>query len=125
MRNKLLFNFGILLLEIGYGRPWHVLKQTAPRSQPTAAAVRGAEQQLSDYSVAEKLARVLIDQMGLAYHKIIRKCLGCDFGLCETDLDNENLQWRFQEDVVLGLKHLRQQIGGMNFTVAVMRRNCR
>lgn len=96
-----------------------MLKQTAARSQPTAAAVRGAEQQLSDYSVAEKLARLLIDQMGLAYHKIIRKCLGCDFGLGETDLDNENLQRRFQEDVVLGLQHLRQQMGEMNFTVAV------
>lgn len=120
MRNKLLFNFGILLLEIGYGRPWHVLKQTAPRSQPATAAVRGAEQQLSDYSVAEKLARLLIDQMGLAYHKIIRKCLGCDFGLGESGLDNEDLQRRFLEDVVLGLQHLRQQLGEMKSSMAVI-----
>jgi hypothetical protein len=108
-RNKLLFNFGILLLEIGYGRPWHELKQRVAKI-PTAAGER-----LSDYRDAEKLAQLLVNQMGLTYPKIIKKCLRCDFGLGETDLDNEDLQRRFLEDVVSGLQQLREHMRGMNF----------
>ncbi|RYO79634.1 hypothetical protein DL766_010587 [Monosporascus sp. MC13-8B] len=104
-RNKLLFNYGILLLEIGFGRPWHQLKQTVART---------AEGGLSDYRAAEKLAQLLVRQMGLAYPKIIKKCLGCDFGLGETDLDNEDLQRRFVDDVVLGLQRLRENMRQMN-----------
>ena len=48
--------------------------------------------------------------MGLAYPKIIRKCLNCDIGLGETDLDNEDLQRRFLEDVVSGLQKLREHM---------------
>ena len=57
-RNELLFNFGILLLEIGYGRPWHELKQSMAKP-PTAAG-----EKLSDYRAAEKLAQLLVNQMG-------------------------------------------------------------
>jgi hypothetical protein len=64
---------------------------------------------------AEKLAQLLVNQMGLAYPKIIKKCLGCDFGLGETDLDNEDLQRRFLEDVVSGLQQLREHMREMNF----------
>jgi len=103
-RNKLLFNFGILLLEIGYGKPWYELKQTVAK-MPTATGDR-----LTDYRAAEKLAQLLVNQMGLTYPKIIKKCLGCDFGLGETDLDNEDLQRRFLEDVVQGLQQLKEDI---------------
>ncbi|KAF4438424.1 hypothetical protein F53441_12812 [Fusarium austroafricanum] len=85
-RNKLLFNFGILLLEIGYSKPWHELKESVSKTR------RPKEESLSDYQVAERLAHLLINQMGLTYPKIIKKCLGCDFGLGETDMANEDLQ---------------------------------
>lgn len=114
-RNKLLFNFGILLLEIGYGRPWHDLKQSVGKTPPTRTAVEGKKKMLSDYQAAEKLAQLLVNQMGLTYPKIIKKCLGCDFGLGETDLDNEDLQRRFLEDVVSGLQRLRDHMREMNF----------
>jgi hypothetical protein len=51
--------------------------------------------------------------MGLAYPKIIKKCLGCDFGLGETDMDNEDLQRKFLEDVVAELQRLREHIKEM------------
>ena len=54
-RNKLLFNFGILLLEIGYGRPWHELRQSVAKT-PTAAG-----EKLSDYRAAEKLAGIGVE----------------------------------------------------------------
>ncbi|KAI1768110.1 hypothetical protein GGR53DRAFT_524831 [Hypoxylon sp. FL1150] len=112
-RNKLLFNFGILLLEIGFGRPWYQLKQDVLK--PSAGT--GDSNELSDYRVAEKLAQLLVRQMGLGYPKIIRKCLGCDFGLGETDLDNEDLQRRFVDDVVLGLQRLKEHMSEMNLTL--------
>jgi hypothetical protein len=49
----------------------------------------------------------------LTYPKIIKKCLGCDFGLGETDMDNEDLQRRFLEDVVSELQQLREHIKEM------------
>ncbi|KAI8673027.1 hypothetical protein NCS56_00767400 [Fusarium sp. Ph1] len=103
-RNELLFSFGILMLEIGYARPWHELKQ----------AVTATHGELSDYKIAEKLAGQLVNQLGLTYPKIIKKCLGCDFGLGETDMDNEDLQRRFLEDVVAGLQQLRDYMAEMN-----------
>ncbi|KAK3326074.1 hypothetical protein B0H66DRAFT_637403 [Apodospora peruviana] len=109
-RNKLLFNFGILLLEIGYGRPWQQLKQSVAKMPITATG----QQKLSDYRAAEKLAQVLTNQMGPRYPKIVKQCLGCDFGLGETDLDNEDLQRRFQEDVVLGLRQMRDYMREMS-----------
>jgi len=53
--------------------------------------------------------------MGLTYHKIIKRCLGCDFGQGETDLDNEDLQRRFLEDVVSELQQLREHMKAKNF----------
>jgi hypothetical protein len=103
-RNELLFNFGIILLEIGYGRPWQDLKESVAKSGDG----------LSDYRAAEKLAHNLVGQMGQAYPRIIKKCLGCDFGLGETDLNNEDLQRRFLEDVVSALHHLREQMGQLH-----------
>ena len=50
-RNKLLFNFGILLLEIGFGQPWHVLKKSV--------VVMATGEQLSNYRTAEKLVENL------------------------------------------------------------------
>ncbi|PMD25533.1 hypothetical protein NA56DRAFT_699469 [Hyaloscypha hepaticicola] len=104
-RNELLFNFGIILLEIGFAQPWHMLKRSV---SPTVTG-----EKLSDYKTAEKLAQLLINQMGLTYPKIIKKCLGCDFGLGETDMDNEDLQRRFLEDVVSELQRLREHIREM------------
>ncbi|KAL7796462.1 hypothetical protein V8C43DRAFT_24913 [Trichoderma afarasin] len=104
VRNQLLFALGILLLEIGYCKPWYELKQTLASTDSQMA------DGLSDYEAAEKLARLLINQMGLAYSKIIRKCIGCDFGLGETDLDNEDLQRRFVTDVIANLQQLEQHM---------------
>lgn len=104
VRNDLLFNFGILLLEIGFGRPWAVLKDNILKT------IDGDEP--SNYDIAEKLAQLLVRQMGLTYPRVIRKCLGCDFGLGETDFDNEELQRKFLEDVVGELQQLGEKLKG-------------
>lgn len=110
VRNDLLFNFGILLLEIGFGRPWAVLKDKILKTVD--------DDEPSNYDIAEKLAQLLVRQMGLTYPRVIRKCLGCDFGLGETDLDNEELQRKFLEDVVGELQQLGEKLKGETSTNA-------
>jgi hypothetical protein len=39
-RNELLFNFGIILLEIGFAQPWHLLKRTVSRNSHRRTAFR-------------------------------------------------------------------------------------
>ena len=56
--------------------------------------------------------------MGLTYPKVIKKCLGCDFGLGETDLDNEDLQRVFLEDVVTTLRQLTVHMTEMSLAAA-------
>lgn len=75
----------------------------------------------TDYHAAEKLAQapLLRNRIGPRFTTIVRKCLGCDFGLGENDLANEQLQGVFLVDVVgalqeveKGLKELEQRLGG-------------
>ncbi|KAM0283370.1 hypothetical protein ACHAQH_002492 [Verticillium albo-atrum] len=111
VRNKLLFSFGILLLEIGYGRPWSELRQSVTKPVPKSPGA------LSDYRAAERLAQHLVSQMGLSFPKIVKKCLGCDFGLGETDLDNEDLQRHFVKDVVAELERLGGRMREMDLAL--------
>ncbi|EEY20521.1 predicted protein [Verticillium alfalfae VaMs.102] len=110
-RNKLLFSFGILLLEIAYGRPWGTLRKSVTGSEmPPNEAI-------ADYRAAEKLAHLLVNQMGSNFPRIVKKCLGCDFGLGETDLDNEDLQRHFVKDIVAGLERLESHMRQMDLAL--------
>lgn len=46
--------------------------------------------------------------MGPRFIKFVRKCLGCDFGLGENDLANEQLQGVFLVDVVRELQGIER-----------------
>jgi len=91
VRNQLLFSFAIVLLELGYNKPWSSLERNNfPANYH------------NKYDAAQKLSYSpeLGYQMGKKFPMIIRKCLGCDFGLGETNLANEELQEKFFEHVV-------------------------
>jgi hypothetical protein len=45
--------------------------------------------------------------LGLPYAKIVRRCLGCDFGE-DTDLNAQSLQAAFYRDVVCELERLER-----------------
>ncbi|RDW57644.1 hypothetical protein BP6252_13726 [Coleophoma cylindrospora] len=100
-RNEVLFHLGVVLLEIGFATPWVTLRANMLKTLPNKAA--------SDYAIADKLACSLVNSMGPTYSRIIRKCLGCDFGLGETNLESEELQGKFLLDVVVTLKHLEEK----------------
>ncbi|KAJ5368865.1 uncharacterized protein N7496_008625 [Penicillium cataractarum] len=102
-----------MLLELGYSKPWIQLKEWAFQSLPV--------EKQTDYHAAERLAQApgLRNRMGPRFTTVVRKCLGCDFGLGENDLTNEQLQGVFLVDVIVALKEverglieLEKQIGG-------------
>lgn len=105
-RNASLFCLGVVLLEIGYGKSWSLLQEENLQEQRYASPLI----QPTDYSVAERLAtsKSLCRKMGYDYVKIVRKCLGCDFGLGENDLENDNLQDCFLDQVVFGLQRIER-----------------
>ncbi|KAI8679353.1 hypothetical protein NCS57_00213300 [Fusarium keratoplasticum] len=89
-RNAILFRLGIILLELGYSQPWPHLRNRLFSTLPP--------QHQTDYDAAEKLAQtpLLRNRMGPRFSTIVRKCLGCDFGLGESDLRERFLRmwWR-------------------------------
>ncbi|RSL87392.1 hypothetical protein CEP52_015540 [Fusarium oligoseptatum] len=110
-RNAILFRLGIILLELGYSQPWPQLRNQSLSNLPA--------QHQTDYDAAEKLAQTLLlrNRMGPRFSTIVRKCLGCDFGLGESDLASEELQGAFLVGVIealqeteRGLRRLEQRL---------------
>lgn len=101
-RNQRLFCLGIVLLELGYTKPWEVLRARIIEKFPTHPG--------SYHSIAETLARRLVRHVGMDYVRIVRKCIRCDFGLGETNLDKEELQKRFVQDVIEVLRAVGKEL---------------
>lgn len=87
VRNETLFRLGIILLEIGYSKPWEVLRQDVSHHR-------------LEYFAAEHLAIELAQELGPVYSRTIRKCLSCDFVIGETDLEDETVQRTFITQVI-------------------------
>ncbi|KAK0714065.1 hypothetical protein B0T26DRAFT_597781, partial [Lasiosphaeria miniovina] len=67
-QQEVLFRFAIVLLEIGFSRPWFALRDLVRNALPPSRQ--------TDYHMAETLSGLLIRQMGPNYVRIIRKCIG-------------------------------------------------
>ena len=109
-RNEVLFQLGIVLLEVGFSTPWSKLRDSLLKTVPNRA--------VTDYMIADKLSRLLVTSMGSQYSCIIRKCLGCDFGLGETDLASEELQEKFLMEVVVALQTLQTKFDSLASSTA-------
>ncbi|KAI1328381.1 hypothetical protein F5Y16DRAFT_398549 [Xylariaceae sp. FL0255] len=98
VRNELLFQLGIILLELGFSKPWQELRDTILPKLPAKTR--------TDYHAAEKLTKSchLRERLRPGYPVVVRKFLGCDFGLGESDFENEELQGSFLSDVVMTLR---------------------
>lgn len=97
VRNGILFRLGIILLEIGYSKPWEVLRQEVSHHK-------------IDYFAALHLAIDLEREAGTVYARITRKCLSCDFGVKDIDLEHESLQREFVSQVISGLGTVERQV---------------
>ena len=107
-RNELLFRLGVMLLELGFAKPWPMLKEKIVDRWPDP------ESRVTDYHAAEKLARRLVNSMGPQYSRITLKCLGCDFGLGESDLSSEQLQQTYLTDVVDALQSMQHRLSNIS-----------
>ena len=111
-RNELLFRLGTMLIEVGFSRSWKELQARA------CAKFQLPPNRQTEYHVSETLCSVLATHMGPHYARIVRKCIGCDFGLMEPQIDltrSEELQTVFLSDVISklhGMKESAEALGG-------------
>lgn len=98
-RNTVLFNLGIMLLELAYCDTFKTLRANVDQT----ALVQGAADQ--DEYIAELLLDDVAIDMGAEYCTATRKLLDCDFG-AGRDLNDLQLQSRIYADIVERLKDL-------------------
>jgi hypothetical protein len=101
IRNPYLFSLGVTLIELAFQAPLRSLYNSKDlnNEQPST---------LSDFFVASRLSKTISSSLGPAYGKVVRKCLGCDFGQGTNDLNDVRLQAVFYQDVVCELERLER-----------------
>jgi hypothetical protein len=82
--NTTLYNLGIVLLELCYDAPLHVLQCEEDLRD-------GEATEYTKFLTAQRLARNASGKMGLRYEQIVQRCLRCDFGAGRS-LDSVELQ---------------------------------
>lgn len=123
VRNEVLFHFGIVLLELGHGRPWEQLRlsvlgeytsQTAStQQQQHQQSTTAVTEDQDDHHIAEELTRgrwadILRNNVAPNFPEMVRKCLYCDFNTGESDLRSEKLQRAFFENVICALQSIEK-----------------
>lgn len=110
IRNPYLFSLGVVLIELAFQAPLRSLYTSGD-------LINGQTNALSDFFVASRLSKTISSSLGSVYGKVVRKCLGCDFGQGTSDLSDEKLQAAVYQDVVCELERLERgfamlQLGG-------------
>jgi len=102
VRNPYLFGLGVILIELARQAPLSTFREECevPDSY---------EDRFSDYVIADRVSKSLSRSLGPKYAKVVRKCLGCDFGEGTTDLNDPGLQAAFHRDVVCELERLERE----------------
>lgn len=90
VHNVMLFSLGVALLEIEHSKSLETFKSKGE----------------SDFIAARRLAVRPGTIAGRRYRNLARKCLDCNFGCDENDLDNEDLQQAVYGGVVHELKKI-------------------
>ena len=98
--NRLLFDLGVMLLELAYNAPFQALRQQG-------ALLDFANTTVAEFTAALSLADQVGVFLGAGFAAIVKKCLRCDFG-CGNSLDQPALQVRLYEDVVCKLERLEE-----------------
>lgn len=90
--NPLLFELGVILLELAFSTPFESLRQQQSLLDPSNPMA-------ASYLAALQLADEVGIHLGAGFASIVKKCLRCDFGY-GTELDHPALQTRLYEEVV-------------------------
>ncbi len=72
---------------------------------------------MSDFEIADRVSKNLGSSLGASYAKVVRKCLGCDFGEGETDSSDPGLQAVFYRDVVCKLERSERAFARLELAV--------
>ncbi|PVH67685.1 hypothetical protein DL98DRAFT_475429 [Cadophora sp. DSE1049] len=102
VRNPYLFGLGVILIELARQAPLSTFREKCELSD-------SYENKFSDYIIADRVSKLLAPSLGPNYAKVVRKCLGCDFGEGTTDLNDSALQGAFYRDVVYELERLERE----------------
>lgn len=106
-RNALLFNLGVLLLEIAYSADWETLK----RRNTTNAA---DDSQYKEFFQARRLARLRGSSgMPEQYHSVLQKLIECDLGQGD-DMSRPELQAAFHCSVISPLEEVEEKLKKLN-----------
>jgi hypothetical protein len=99
VRNALLFNLGVMMLELACQRSLHELRKKEDLDQH--------EDRNTDYFTADRIRHQASTNLGPRYAEAARKCLQCDFGIGHgRNLDKTKLQKKFYQDVICVLEEL-------------------
>ncbi|KAH7321852.1 hypothetical protein BKA65DRAFT_89681 [Rhexocercosporidium sp. MPI-PUGE-AT-0058] len=85
-RNELLFNLGVLLLELGYDAPLRYLQQPEDIKDG-----HSRNSMYTDFFTARRISCAAARELDARYGRLAKKCLDCDFGVGEN-LETVELQ---------------------------------
>jgi hypothetical protein len=105
IRNQTLYNFGILLIELWYGKPIEHLQ--APNDLDCAGTPGVV------WCTASRLVESELKyEAGKQYSDVARRCIYCDFDRSNMDLDDERFQQTVFDNVVVPLQTALRQFSG-------------
>jgi hypothetical protein len=93
VRNNYLFRLGVIFLELAYQTPLSSLNS------------RNKYRDQTEFDKANQYSKIVGSILGPRYAKIVRKCLGCDFGQ-DVDLGSPELEAAVYRHVVVELDQL-------------------
>jgi hypothetical protein len=99
-------------MEIGYGNTLHNLYSEA--MSKSYEKLRMQWDSHREIVGANKMASLLAQEMGNRYARVVTRCLRCNCGIDETDLDEPAMQQTFFRDVVCELERCVKQIENMS-----------
>ncbi|KAL9607525.1 MAG: hypothetical protein Q9167_007565 [Letrouitia subvulpina] len=102
-RNALLFNLGVLFLEIAHSSNWQTMKD-----QHSSHHI-GNQSRYEDFFLARKLAKLRSSGMPGRYHGVIEKLIECDFAQGD-DLAKPELQAAFHHSVIKPLEEVEARL---------------
>jgi len=100
IRNPYTFTLGIVLIELAHQKPWQPLKDEDHPDEGDTFVTK--------FDLVDRFVVGMTTPYGIAYKKMVRKCINCDFGEGEYDLRNPRLRMAFYRDVVCVLEKMEQ-----------------
>lgn len=102
--NILLFNLGIMLIELAY--------MTTFRDLLSLKELSYRDSQYTEFLAARRLGILVSRELGSKYGKIVQKCLGCHFA-AGPDLSSSELQAEYYRDVVKELEGIEDDLASL------------